>query len=310
MTMTLGLAVMLGGVFAISATVGSALGFGFSAVGCLALILWGPEALPVLSGLSLVAPVYYLAHSNGFNPRAWLTTRGVKPAIAGGLTTLPAGLWLLHNLPSQTLKVALAAFLALTALFFFLAPHKEEAHSRYNNPVGMFFVGMLAGLTAGFASFPLAGVIAWLRYHNVRKDEMMALTQPILIVLQLAGIALSYTCLDCSADFYEVAIVLTFGLPGTIIGSWVGLKFLKALPQRAHGLATAAALAVCASVLVATASATPRIAEAKPVPKEQAAVGAKNLPDFYTPKWDAKKFWKGGLQPIWNPAKAKQESHS
>ena len=301
MTMTIGLAILLGGVFAASATVGSALGFGFSAVGCLALILWGPEALPVLSALSLVSPIHYLAHSSGFKPRVWITTRGVRPAIFGGLATLPAGLWLLHNLPSQMLKIALAAFIGLTALFFLFAKHKEEMHSRFNDPRALFFVGMFAGLTAGFASFPLAGVIAWLRYHNAKKEEVMALTQPILIALQLASIALSLSCIECSASFYDDAIVVVFGLPATIIGSWVGQKIFKAMPQRAHGRMTGVALAGCAGILLVTATPASQGIESNLGDKTTAVVAmVAQEPIQSRQKFDHKRLWKDANPRLWN----------
>ena len=271
-SMTIPLAVALGGIFAASATVGSALGFGFSAVGCLVLIIWGPEALTVLNALSLVAPLYYLTKSGGFKPRDWMRTRGVAPAILGGLISLPFGIWLLHALPAIELKGSLGIFLGVVSLFFLLAPNRDESNAGYNNTAPMFCLGLLAGLTAGFASFPLAGIIAWLRYNHVNKQDTMALSQPILIVLQIAGILFSSSSLAQSASYSDNALVLLFGIPATIIGSWIGQKIFMLVPQNIHGRLTGVALSICSAILVV--SAMPSASAAIKTPLEAKAAPA------------------------------------
>ena len=202
-------------VVLVAAILSSVAGFAFSALAG-ALIFHiaqtGVEAIQIM----LVASIAIQAYSV-WAMRMSIVARNLTPYLAGGLATIPAGVFLLLHTPSWLHAVGLGVFLMLYGGYVLLRP---PWRCKRNSLTGQFISGALGGITGATAAFPGAFVTIWCGCHGWEKDQQRAIYQPYILVMQMAVLAV-LTAVGPSATLHPE--LLTYSLPA-LLGAWVGLR--------------------------------------------------------------------------------------
>ncbi|WP_189012063.1 sulfite exporter TauE/SafE family protein [Deinococcus malanensis] len=112
---------------------------------------------------------------------------GPAPYLLGGMTGVPAGLWMLYNLPGVTLTVTFGAFLCVYALYSIFKPD-TLALTLPSGPAAAVSVGALGGVIGGFTAFPGAVVVVWAGLTRLSKADTRAVVQPYILGMQLLSL--------------------------------------------------------------------------------------------------------------------------
>ena len=202
-------------VVLVAAILSSVAGFAFSALAG-ALIFHiaqsGVEAVQIM----LVASIAIQAYSV-WCMRSSIVARNLIPYLAGGLATIPAGVFLLLHTSWWLHAVGLGVFLMLYGGYVLLRP---PWRLKRNSLTGQIISGALGGLTGATAAFPGAFVTIWCGCHGWGKDQQRAIYQPYILVMQVAVLAV-LAAAGPSATFRPE--LLTYSVPA-LLGAWIGLR--------------------------------------------------------------------------------------
>ncbi len=204
-------------------------GFGFSAIGALCLWLLPPKlGVPLLMTLSAANQLLSLGQLQAdLKPlREWWSD-GPAPYLLGGFIGVPAGLTLLHSLPTATLMAVFGGFLVIYAVYSMLKPQ-----SLHVTPQGSWLaavlVGLAGGVIGGFTAFPGATVVVWSGLRRLPKSESRAIVQPYILGLQIVSLAmLAVEHPDTFGRTYWALLALT--LPVVLPGTLLGVRLYKSL---------------------------------------------------------------------------------
>jgi uncharacterized protein len=197
-------------------------GFGFSAIGALCLWLLPPKlGVPLLMGLSAANQLMSIGQLKAdMKPLREWWPGGPGPYLLGGFIGVPAGLAILHSLPTSTLMAVFGTFLVLYAAYSIFKPESLHVSVQGGWPVAS-LVGMIGGVIGGFTAFPGAAVVVWCGLKRLPKSESRAIVQPYILGLQLVAIAmLAVRHPETFGRTYWSLLLITLPivLPGTLLG--------------------------------------------------------------------------------------------
>src|SRR5690349_15544643 len=111
-------------ILALSALMSGLSGFGFSAIGALCLWLLPPKlGVPLLMSLSAANQLMSLRQLKAdMRPLRQWWPDGPGPYLLGGLLGVPAGIAILHSLPTSTLMAVFGGFLVIYAAYSIFKP--------------------------------------------------------------------------------------------------------------------------------------------------------------------------------------------
>lgn len=112
--------------------------------------------------------------------------RAILPFVAGGLLTLPLGVYWLTRIPGRLFGILLGLFLIAYGLQALVRPTRLRVRGNRWIDVA---VGALGGITGGMAAFPSASVTIWCTLRGWDKDTSRGLYQPYILIMQVAAIA-------------------------------------------------------------------------------------------------------------------------
>lgn len=237
--------------FFLAGFMGTAIGFGFSAAGALALIVLGPkEGYPLLLCLSSINLVFSskLLGEHMIPISKW-GEHGHWRYLIGGAVGAPVGLYLLINASQSALKLGLGTFIMACAIYFILRPHRHDGQTGEGSNSTQMGIGVLGGIAGGFSGFPTAPLIAWLKFNNASKETLLSIAQPFALTMQVI-------CLGIATIFHpdiwnaQLAKGLLWCAPATIFGTWLGAKTFRLLSEKRHAQFTSWALLACAASIL------------------------------------------------------------
>jgi uncharacterized membrane protein YfcA len=178
-------------ILAASALMSGLSGFGFSAIGALCLWLLPPKlGVPLLMSLSSANQLMSLRQLKAdVKPLRQWWPEGPGPYLLGGLAGVPAGLAVLHALPTSTFMAVFGGFLVIYAAYSILKPQRAQV-SFSGGWRAAFVVGLVGGIIGGFTAFPGAAVVVWSGLRGLPKGESRAIVQPYILALQLVSIGM------------------------------------------------------------------------------------------------------------------------
>jgi uncharacterized protein len=188
---SVGTIVVLVCILGVSAVMSGLSGFGFSAIGALCLWLLPPKlGVPLLMSLSSANQLMSIGQLKAdLKPLREWWPEGPAPYILGGLLGVPAGLSILHSLPTAKLMAIFGAFLLIYAAYSMLKPDSLHVE-RKSNWTASALVGMAGGLIGGFTAFPGAAVVVWSGLRQLPKRESRSIVQPYILALQIVSLAM------------------------------------------------------------------------------------------------------------------------
>jgi uncharacterized protein len=231
------------GILAIAGLVSGLSGFGFSAVGAAILALLPPsKGVPLLMALSTANQLLSLGHLRGeMTPISQWWPHGPAPYLAGGMLGVPWGLWLLHQVSSSALLVCFGALLFATAVFSLLRPARW--HVSAGGWITRGLVGFAGGLIGGFTAMPGALVVVWLNLAGISKTAARATTQPYILGMQIAALALLALVRPESFDRQFMGL-FAVGLPVVLPFTLAGVAIYRRMSDRNFRQATLMLLAI------------------------------------------------------------------
>jgi uncharacterized protein len=114
------------------------------------------------------------------------TGGGVAAYIAGGLCSVPLGLWLMANLPTTTLPLLIGIVLLAYCVWMVFRPQVALVH--HSGPLAHGLIGMVGGAIGGFTAFPGCALVIWAGLKNLPKMEQRIIVQPYIFSMQLASL--------------------------------------------------------------------------------------------------------------------------
>jgi hypothetical protein len=219
---SLGTIVALVCILAVSAIMSGLSGFGFSAIGALCLWLLPPKlGVPLLMTLSAANQLMSLGQLKAdLKPLREWWPEGPAPYLLGGLVGVPAGLAILHSLPTPNLMAIFGGFLIVYAAYSMLKPDSFHVARRSSWRASV-LVGLAGGVIGGFTAFPGATVVVWSGLRRLPKHESRSVVQPYILGLQLVSLAM--LALERPETFgrtYWALLIITVPvvLPCTLLG--------------------------------------------------------------------------------------------
>jgi uncharacterized membrane protein YfcA len=243
-----GFAASIGPMFAIAAAAGisSVAGFAFSPVSQVLLAPFpiGPVQLVQTLMVCSIATQSFAIVSL-WREMQW----GHLPAyLAGGLAGLPIGVYLLLHLDALGFRIAIGGLLIAYGAYVILKRPVVLPPAGWAADAAIGFIG---GLTGGLAAFPGAAVTIWCGMQGWDKTRQRGLYQPFILIMQIAALAAIALMAAPSRGGSSAALVgaLTF-IPGTLVGSWLGLRMFQRISDRGFERFTAGLLVLAGMAMI------------------------------------------------------------
>ncbi|SMG17492.1 hypothetical protein SAMN06275492_10463 [Dethiosulfovibrio salsuginis] len=232
---------VLGGVAILAGSVvqGCA-GFAFSLVAAPFLLFFLPQqvVIPMLVLVSLGLNVMVLKDCWGS-----LDFRKVLPILAGGVLTLPVGIWILTALDPRSFRLFVGGFIVLVSLVMMSGWRKPLPYRLW----ALLPIGLVSGVLNGSLSMSGPPVVLFLSNQGVDKDEFRANLAAYFLSLNLFTIGLY---LYRGVLTGQVMMVTGAYVPVLLLGTWIGIKGAKLLPERVFRKMTLLLIAATGSVMV------------------------------------------------------------
>lgn len=199
-------------------------GFG---VGLTALPFWLAATSPIIAA--------QLAAAGGAAGQLQ-TIRSIWPAVRwrhvghftiAGLMGVPLGTLVLPAIPEQSFKLGIGIF--IVAFCSYLMISRGAWVLRRSHPVGDTAIGFGGGFMAGVSGLSGPLPIIWASLHDWPRDQKRALFQVFNLTILIAMLTASAVAGLMTLDFL---IAFGFAIPGTIIGSHLGLMVYRRIDAR------------------------------------------------------------------------------
>jgi hypothetical protein len=203
-------------------------GFAFSAVAACVLWLLPPlQAMPLIMLLS--ASNQLLSIGKLRRDMALMGTaerEGALPYILGGFAGVPIGVALLRGLPANWFAAGLGLFLIVySGIMLALRRRARIGLSGWKNAVA---VGAVGGVVGGFSGFGASALVVYLGLRDADKAAVRGITQPFILAMQLASLAL-LAVLDPTIFDAGFWLLWATTLPAVLLGTSTGVALYRRL---------------------------------------------------------------------------------
>jgi len=192
-------------------------GFGFSllAITALSITLPPAEIVPSIFMLEVAASLHLL-------PGIWrdIHWKSLGPLTLGCLLATPVGVYLLANVPSAPMQIAIAVFVLVAALLLW----RGYALESMPGPVASTTVGAASGFVNG--AFGMAGPPVILFYFASPAGNIAGRASVIAFFLATDLIGLAFQAREGLVTWEAFVRALSF-LPPLLIGVWLGARSFK-----------------------------------------------------------------------------------
>ena len=224
-----------------AALVSSVAGFAFSALAgsALAHLHVDPvRAVETMVVCSIASQLYAV-----WKVRTEIRWRRVAPMLAGGVLTVPLGVWLLHHVAAMVYALALGIF--MIAYGCYAVARRAQRVFRGNIWLDA-AAGALGGISGGLAGFPGAFVTIWCSLRGWDKLRQRATYQPYILVMQVVTLACLWSSASAAALWHATAFV-----PFALLGALAGFALFERMSDNQFGKAVGALLVVSGAGLLA-----------------------------------------------------------
>ena len=154
--------------------------------------------------------------------------------LLGAAFGLPVGFYVLLHACAKPAAQALGALLVIFAVAALLRQPMVVDDER---GVGDGVAGFLGGITGGIAAFPAAPIVVWCSLKGWSKDRQRGVYQPVMLILQLAGLAVLAAGEFASGRHRDIDWSGLLYLPAVLLGTLLGLALFSRLNDKQFGLA-------------------------------------------------------------------------
>lgn len=210
----------------LAATVSSIAGFAFSAL-CGALLFHLMEDPVYTVQVMIVCSIAIQSLSVAALWRS-IDWRSLPVFFIGGVLGVPAGVYLLLQLPTGTYRHVIGSLLIVYAGYLLL---RRPGLTLRTGPVADACAGFLGGLTGGLAGFPGAFVTIWCGLKGWDKARQRGVYQPFILGMQPVTLLVIHLMRPSSTMTQLDWKTMTF-VPAALLGAWLGWRIFKRLSDR------------------------------------------------------------------------------
>ncbi len=231
-------------VFA-AAVVSGVTGFGFAPIcgAALAHLLGDPRQALAITLVCAVASEAAMVWSL----RRDIDWHACPDFLLGVAAGLPVGFYVLLHTCSKPVAQAMGGLLVIYAA---VTMWRRPVAIECRHGIADAFAGVLGGITGGIAAFPGAPVVVWCGLKGWSKERQRGLYQPVILILQLAGLAVMAAGEFAGARHREIDWSGLLHLPAVLLGTSLGMALFGQLNDRQFGLAGKILLLVCGAILL------------------------------------------------------------
>lgn len=178
--------------------------------------------LQILQPVQAVALVLVLSVASGLQG-AWVVRKSIQPKrlavfLVPALVGIPIGLQILRHIDVEVLKLVVAGFLLIYAVFF-IARRNLPSMTR-ETPLADAAIGFAGGILGAVAGLSGALPTMWLTLRDWTRQQTRAVLQPFnIIVLGISAVMLAF---DGAFD-RQTLMSLAIALPATMLAAQAGL---------------------------------------------------------------------------------------
>lgn len=178
--------------------------------------------LQILQPVQAVALVLVLSVASGLQG-AWVVRKSIQPKrlavfLVPALVGIPIGLQVLRHIDVEVLKLVVAGFLLIYAVFF-IARRNLPSMTR-ETPAADASIGFAGGILGAVAGLSGALPTMWLTLRDWKRQQTRAVLQPFNIIV--LGISAMLLALNGAFD-RQTLISLAIALPATLLAAQAGL---------------------------------------------------------------------------------------
>jgi len=229
----------------VAALVSSIAGFAFSAIAGSALAYFQLD--PVNAVRTILVCSFAIQFYAVWKLRASIRWRPVLPLLAGGIATLPLGVWLLLRVNASLYAAGLGVFLVCYGAFVILRRDPQVSPGKTWSAV---VAGALGGITGGLAGLPGVSATIWCSWRGWDKNRQRAVYQPYILVMQLLTLMVLRWQAPVDMQLARDMALVPFALFGAI----GGLALYQRMTNRHFHMATSALLLASGVGLLARAA--------------------------------------------------------
>ncbi len=202
-------------------------GFAFSAISGALLfhLLSAPPVLIVQIMVVCSIAIQLMSVMALWNTLDW---RALPPFLAGGIVSIPLGVFLLLHVQQHTYGIAMGVALAAYGTYMlFRRPLAVSGGGAWSDGLA----GLMGGITGGFAGFPGAIVTIWCGLKGWDKTRQRGVYQPFILVMQVLTLAAIHVMSHGAKDAGLHADVYVY-VPAALLGTWCGLAVFRRLTNQ------------------------------------------------------------------------------
>lgn len=167
--------------------------------------------------------------------------------LLGAAFGLPIGLYVLLHQSSRLAAKVLGVLLVFYAL---VAIWRRPMAVDCQRGIGDAVAGFLGGITGGVAAFPAAPVVVWCSLKGWSKERQRGLFQPVMLILQLAGVAVLAAGEFAGGRHRDIDWSGLLYLPAVLLGTSLGLALFSRLNDKQFALSVKILLIVSGASLL------------------------------------------------------------
>jgi uncharacterized membrane protein YfcA len=211
----------------LAATVSSIAGFAFSAL-CGALLFHLMENPVYTVQVMIVCSIAIQSLSVAALWRC-IDWRSLPVFLVGGVLGVPAGVYLLLQLPASTYRHVIGGLLIVYACYLLL---RRPGRILRSGPLGDGCAGFLGGVTGGLAGFPGAFVTIWCGLKGWDKARQRGVYQPFILAMQPVTLLAIHLMRPASSTVTQLDWRTMTFVPAALLGAWLGWRIFKRLSDR------------------------------------------------------------------------------
>jgi uncharacterized protein len=211
----------------VAATVSSIAGFAFSAL-CGALLFHLMEDPVYTVQVMIVCSIAIQSLSVAALWRS-IDWRSLPVFLIGGVLGVPAGVYLLLQLPTGTYRHVIGGLLIVYACYLLL---RRPGLTLRTGPLADACAGFLGGLTGGLAGFPGAFVTIWCGLKGWDKARQRGVYQPFILGMQPVTLLVIHLMRPSSSTMMQLDLKTMTFVPAALLGAWFGWRIFKRLSDR------------------------------------------------------------------------------
>lgn len=223
----------------LASALSSVVGFAFSAIAGAILFHVDTSYIHAIQTM-LIASISLQSYSV-FYLRRTIDVSALAPFLAGGMTTLLLGVYLVTHSNPELMLFVIGAFLIVYGAYTL---NGISLRLESGGVLGDFIAGALGGITGPIAAFPGPFVTIWCSLKGWDKSCQRAVVQPYILAMQI--MTLGAVAVSGGAPAAIHWRILQYAAPA-IVGAFLGLKLFERLNDREF-LSTIAAFLILSGV--------------------------------------------------------------